>query len=264
MSDCAWAGRYFDHVSTDGELVRLIGRTPDPALLSDPYGLLPDDVGRPEPLPKDRTHERLVAVGVTLTGASLIGGSVLALAGAGVMIADGSALGVIALILGVLLVATHWGWVHFAEIGATRLDARRHGEVIERREDWLARVEPYTRFTVATRVRDDGAIVIERVAHIPKIVGERLFSFERYVARREVHSGEESGVLVTERAEELRREAALDTQRERDRFEAARDALQQAALEDADEAERLAVVKAASQALSDQINRHLQEPPLIE
>lgn len=261
MSAGTWAGRYFDPVVSEGDLVRLIGRTPDPALLTDALAL-PDDVGRPEPLPEDHTHDRLVAAGATLTATSLIGGSLLALAGVGITIEDGSAFGVIALILGLLLVATHWAWVHFAEIGATRLDARRDGDAIAGREAWLARVEPYTRFTIGTSVRHDGAIVIERVAHVPKIVGDKQFTFERYVARREVHSGEESGVVVAERAELLRAEAAAETQRERERFEAARDALHLAALDEADEAERLAVVKAASQALSDQINARLREPQL--
>jgi len=264
MAAPRWAGRYFDAVSSDGDLVRMIGRVPDPALLTDGQHLLPDDVGRPEPIPPDGAHERIVRVGVTLTAASLIGGSLIGLAGAGLLIGGSDALGLIALIVGVLLVATHWGWVHFAEIGATRLDARRQHAVISRREAWLQRIEPYARYTVSTRVRDDGSIVIERLAHVPRIVGTRMFSFERTVQRREVHSGEEPGAAVAERAEELRREAARDTRLERERYEAAHAALTDASLRAADDAERLAVVKTASEALSDQINARLRDPPLSE
>jgi hypothetical protein len=70
--------------------------------------------------------------------------------------------------------------------------------------------------------------------------------------------------VVTERAELLRRQAAQDTARERERYEAAHDAYEQAMLENADEQERLAAARAASQALSEQINTNLREPPLVE
>jgi hypothetical protein len=258
------AERYFDVVSTDADLVQLIGRTPDPALLDDQAGLLPDDVGRPDPIPDDPTHDRIVGIGATLTGISLIGGSLLALAGAGDEIGGGGALGLIALILGIVLVATHWGWVHFAEIGATRRDDRRLRELTAGRDDWLKRVEPYPRFTITTSVADDGSIAIERIAHVPRLVGEHRFSFELRVELREVHSGEEPGAAVAERAELLRHQAAADTERERLQYEAAAVAVEDAALRDADEAERLAVVRAASEALSDRINERMREPPLIE
>ena len=253
-------------MSSDGDLLELIGRKPDPALLSDAVDLLPHDVGRPAPIPEDPTHDRIVGVGAALTGITLIGGGVLVPAGIVVGAANGDfgGLALIMIVLGVLLVATHWGWVHFAEIYATRHDDRRLGAVTAGRESWLERVEPYARFTITTSVADDGGIVIERVAHIPRPVGEDRFSFERYVERREVHSGEEPGAEVAEHAELMRREAAGDTERERLRYEAARDALEHAALRDADEAERLAVVRAASQALSERINERMREPPLIE
>jgi hypothetical protein len=261
---CSW--RYFDGMSSDGDLADLIGRKPDPALLADAVDLLPHDVGRPAPIPEDQTHERIVGVGAALTGISLIGGGLLIPAGVVVAAANGDVggLALIMVILGVLLVATHWGWVHFAEIYATRRDERRLDQLNVSRESWLERVEPYARFTITTSVADDGGIVIERVAHIPRPVGKDRFSFERYVERREVHSGEEPGAEVAEHAELLRREAAADTERERVRYEAARDALDDAALRDADEAERLAVVRAASQALSERINERMREPPLIE
>ena len=43
-----------------------------------------------------------------------------------------------------------------------------------------------------------------------------------------------------------------------------RDAYDRAALANADEQERLAAVRAASEALSEQINANLRNPPLVE
>jgi hypothetical protein len=146
-------------------------------------------------------------------------------------------------------------------LGPRRRDHRR---LAIGRDAWLAGIEPYRRYTVSTSVADDGSIAIERVAHVPVLVGADRFSFERTVQRREVHDGDEPGAVVTERAELLRREAAADTERERERYEAAAAAYEDARLADADEAERLAAVRAASQALSDQINANLREPPLVE
>jgi hypothetical protein len=69
---------------------------------------------------------------------------------------------------------------------------------------------------------------------------------------------------VTERAELLRRDAARETERERERYEIAADAYETALLEQGDEQERLAARRAAAAALSEQINANLRDPPLIE
>ncbi|MBV8710418.1 MAG: hypothetical protein JOY56_01475, partial [Solirubrobacterales bacterium] len=69
---------------------------------------------------------------------------------------------------------------------------------------------------------------------------------------------------VTERAEQLRREAALATERERERYEIAADAYRTALLGRADEEQRRLARRAASEALSGQINSNLREPPLVE
>jgi hypothetical protein len=199
-----------------------------------------------------------------MTAVSLIGGIVLAGLGFVLAIGSGGALAWAALTLGLLLAGTHWGWVHVAEITADSLEQRRNRELTIGRDDWLAGIEPYRRYNVSTSVADDGSIAIERVAHVPVLVGADRFSFERTVQQREVHDGDEPGAVATERAELLRREAAADTERERERYEAAAAAYEDARLADADEAERLAAVRAASQALSDQINANLREPPLVE
>ena len=86
----------------------------------------------------------------------------------------------------------------------------------------------------------------------------------REIADREVHSEDESAATVAERAELLRRHAAALTGRERARFEVANDAFQRTLLDTTDEQQRLAAVRAASEALSEQINANLRDPPLME
>jgi hypothetical protein len=81
---------------------------------------------------------------------------------------------------------------------------------------------------------------------------------------REIHSGEEPAAAVAERAERLRREAALATERELERYLAAADAYETSQLLAEDERERLAARRAASLALSEQINANLRSPPLQE
>ena len=58
-----------------------------------------------------------------------------------------------------------------------------------------------------------------RVAHRPIFSGDSRFTFARDVDHREVHSGDEPAAAVAERAELLRRQAAQDTERERERYE---------------------------------------------
>jgi hypothetical protein len=84
------------------------------------------------------------------------------------------------------------------------------------------------------------------------------------VDREEVHSAEEPGAAVAERAELLRREAAADTNRERQLYAVAADAYETALLDRDDEQQRRDARRAASEALSHQINAKLRDPPLIE
>ena len=245
-------------MSSDAELAELVGRRPDPRLGGEHASRLPAGVGRPAATAPDPRRGAITALGATLTGASLIGGILLIAIG----LLTGAGWAVVA--LGAILVATHWGWVHVAEITANSLESSLHRELLAGNERWLDRVEPYARFSVRTEVGEDGSILIERIAHHPTPVGEDRFSFATEVEAHELHSGEEPSAAVAERAELIRRQAASDTERERTRYEAAADAYRQAALQSEDEQQRRAVVRAASQALSDQINANLRDPPLVE
>jgi hypothetical protein len=251
-------------VSSDEELARLIGRRADPRLLGEDDALLPQEVGRPAVLPPDPAHDRIVAVGVTMTAASLIGGIALMLFGVVGVLAGADSAALVALVLGALLAGTHWGWVHVAEITANRSSNQRNAELIDGRQHWLDQIEPYTRWRVTTDVHDDGAIEILRIAYRPIPLGEDRFSFAREVQAREVHSGDEPGAAVTERAELMRREAAADTGREAERYRVAAEAYHDALLRADDEDQQRAAVRAASQALSEAINENLREPPLSE
>ena len=243
----------------------MVGREPDPRLLSEDLENLPEVVGRPETFVPSGARRRIVGTGATLTAASLVIGSLLVLLG----VIDGLANGIdglpIALVtLGAVLIATHWGWVHVAEITANSIEGRGNAVVEHHRHQWLATIEPYTHYEIFTRVEEDGSITVYRVAHRPVASGERRFTFERDTEYEEVHPPDEPAAEVTERAELLRRQAAQDTERERERYQIAADAYEAVLLDDADEQQRRLAQRAASEALSHQINTNLRDPPLIE
>jgi hypothetical protein len=243
----------------------LVGYEPDQRLLSEDLDQLPEAVGRPEIVPPSRTRRRVVGAGATLTGASLVAGVALVLVGVVDAISSGiDAAGLAAVIVGVLLIVTHWGWVHVAEITANALEGRSNAPVLDRRRQWLAAIEPYTRYEVSTTVEDDGSISIYTVRHRPVRAGARAFTFVREIEHRELHSSDEPAAAVTERAETLRREAALATERERERYEVAAEAYRAALLGREDDEQRRLAQRAASEALSRQINSNLRDPPLVE
>ncbi|HWF54785.1 MAG TPA: hypothetical protein VG223_09165 [Solirubrobacteraceae bacterium] len=249
-------------MSSDVEFAQLVGRRPDQRLLGEELGQLPESVGRPVEIPPDPARAKIVGIGATMTGIALFGGILLAIVGLIAEVADGGTLPIVVLAVGALLALTHWGWVHIAEITANSVETGHQRELTARREDWLAAIEPYTRWSVTTSVENDGAIEIVKLVHRPIPLGEDRFTFARTVELRERHDGDEPGAAVTERAEEIRRGAALDTERERERYEVAAAAYRDAAMRHEDEEERRAAVRAASQALSDRINTHLKDPPL--
>lgn len=243
----------------------LITRRPDERLLGEDLGKLPAVLGRPEEIPPSPARRRIVALGATLTGVTLVIGTLLVVFGA----VDGVVSGfdtwsVLALVAGILLVATHWGWVHVAEITGQSIERRDHGDAFDRRRDWLEQIQPYQRWEVSTSTGEDGSIAIATVTYHPAPCRDGTFTFVREEVAREVHSGDEPAAAVTERAELLRRQAALDTSRERERYQVAHEAYEDARLANADEQERLAAVRAASEALSERINSNLREPPLVE
>jgi hypothetical protein len=242
----------------------LVGLAADEQLLAGD-AQLPEVLGRPVPIPRGRAHGTIVNAGVAMTGLALIGGIALFLIAVVDAFSNGASLldgGLLA--LGIVLVATHWGWVHVAEASARALEAGQHRELVEHRRQWLQSIAPHTYREVRTEVEADGSIAIVRVAYHPIKVADNRFAFRRVVEHREVHSEEEPAASVTERAEQLRREAAQDTERELERYLEAADRLETAQLLAGDEQERLDARRAASLALSEQINANLREPPLSD
>jgi hypothetical protein len=243
----------------------LLGREADERLLGADLRQLPATVGEPpQPLPESSARRQVVRFGATMTGVTLIGGLVLALLGLVELIADGGVLWLVVLVLGIVLAGTHWGWVHVAELTGNSIEARRSASVEELRRHWLNEIEPYPRWEVSTSAGEDGSITIQTVLHRPVASGEHRYTFVSEEVGREVHSADEPGAEVAERAELLRRQAALDTSRARGDFEAARDAYDEALMARDDEQQRRAALRAASEALSERINAHLRDPPLTE
>jgi hypothetical protein len=243
----------------------LVGFEPDERLLAEDLDKLPEAVGRPETVPPSRARGRIVGTGATLTAVSLVGGVLLVLLGVVDAISSSVDLAaVLAVVVGVVLIATHWGWVHVAEITANSIEGRAGADVLDRRRQWLAAIEPYTHFEVSTEVQHDGSIAIFSVRHRPVRAGEDRFTFVREIQHRELHSPDEPAAAVAERAETLRREAALATEREHERYEIAADAYRTALLGRADDEQRRLAQRAAAEALSSQINSNLRDPPLVE
>lgn len=243
----------------------LVGYAPDERLLGPDLDKLPAAVGRPEALLPSRARGRIVGTGAALTGITLVGGVLLILIGVIDAISSGiDAAGLVAVVVGAVLVATHWGWVHVAEISANSIESRGNAPALDHRRQWLAGIEPYTHFEVSTEVQDDGSIAIQSVAHRAVRAGADTFTFVREVAQREVHPADEPAAAVTERAEVLRREAADATEQERERYQIAADAYRSALMDRDDDEQRRLARRAASEALSRQINTNLREPPLVE
>jgi hypothetical protein len=252
-------------MESEADPIDLLGREPDEALLEEESRQLPAAVGQPEALPPPSpARRRVVALGATLTGVSLVLGIALIGVGIGEVISDAAVLGIALLVVGVLLIGTHWGWVHVAELTGNAIQGQRDRAVLKRRQAWLLAVEPYPRWEVSTSAGEDGSITILTVRRTPVPHGEQKFTFVSEEVAREVHSGDEPAAEVAERAELLRREAAAETERARQRFEVARDAYDNALMARDDEQQRVAALRAASQALSDQINANLRDPPLTE
>ena len=99
-------------MAPETDLADLIVRRPDERLLGEDLGKLPAVLGRPEEIPPSPARKRVVAVGATLTGVTLVIGTLLVVFGAVDGVVSGfDTLSALALAIGILLVATHWGWV---------------------------------------------------------------------------------------------------------------------------------------------------------
>jgi hypothetical protein len=241
----------------------LVDRSADERLLSERN--LPVSIGRPDPTPApSRARGRIVAVGATLTGLTLLIGIALIGGGIAEAVSNAAVLAIALIAAGAVFVATHWGWVHVAEATGQAIDRRRDSHVLDRQQRWLEQIKPYTRYEVTTHVDHDGSIHVVRARYEPSGTGEQSFTFSSEVERDEIHSADEPSAAVAERAELLRREAAADTERERRLYEIAADAYETALLDHDDEQHRREARRAASAALSEQINAKLREPPLTE
>ena len=97
-------------------MIAFLGVPADRRLLHEDLFNLPAAEQRREPEIATEKHDRLVAAGSLLTGVSLIGGAAMALYGGWqVLFNGGGVLDAVVAVIGILLVATHWGWVHVAE-----------------------------------------------------------------------------------------------------------------------------------------------------
>src|SRR5947209_4500421 len=144
----------------------LVGLRPDPRLLSEALTAVPDTSGRPVEIPPSSLRPALVGIGAGLTGLTLVGGIGLILLGLVLLVSDGIGLGAaLAVLVGIVAVSTHWGWVHVAELTSVSLERRGHRELVAGREHWLATIEPYVHYVVRTTVHDDGAIEIVTTRH---------------------------------------------------------------------------------------------------
>jgi hypothetical protein len=252
-------------MSTEGNPLDLLGREPDGRLLGADLMQLPATIGEPpEPLPESPARRRVVRFGATMTGVTLIGGIALALLGLVELISEGGIVWLAALVIGIGLAATHWGWVHVAELSGDRIEGHRHVSLEERQRFWLSQIEPCPAWEITTRAGEDGSITIATVCHRPVPLGDRTFTFSSEEVAREVHSADEPAAEVTERAELLRRQAAADTEAARGEFETARDAYEEALMIRDDDEQQRAALRAASEALSERLNTHLRDPPLAE
>lgn len=241
-----------------------VGLVPDERLFEEQANL-PESERFIEARPESRTRGAIVAAGATLTGLSLIGGAALAVLGIVLALVNGiSGLNLALIAVGVMLVATHWGWVHLAEVTANAIAERGSASWRARRDAWLSSLEPYTRWSVTTNVLDDGSIRIERWRHRPVKAAQGTFTFVREQQASETHGPDELSAVVVERAETMRHEAALETSRQQELWQVAADAYTAALSRHAGEAERRQAQIAAAKALSDRINTKLGEPPLIE
>jgi hypothetical protein len=224
---------------------------------------LPAQVGRPEHPERWALRGAVVGTGAALTGISLVAGIVLIAIGIVHALSSGLGLGPLAIpVVGLLLLATHWGWVHVAEATAGAIEGRRGASVEERNTRWLEAIEPYERWEVSTEADTRGVITLMTTRFTPAPIGEGGFTFTREVVAREEHAADAPAEVVSERTEVLRHEAAERTRSARLTWEAAREAYELAKYRQADEEERLAAARAAAAALSDRLNAHLNRPPL--
>lgn len=253
-------------MSDSGEtMVAFLGVPADPRLVSEDLDGLSEVPLRPVSVVVTDTHNRLVTAGSVLTAVTLIGGVMLAIYGGEQLIAaGGGALAIVLGVIGVLLVSTHWGWVHVAEYVGLGLDERQERGNREREQAWLATVAPYARFTIRTTVMADASISVERVVYKPVLTPQHTFVFDHVTEPVATFDVDTPAHVIADRVETLRREARLETDRLSELWGAASSAYDAALLDADDDQQQLAARRAAALALSQHINASLLQPPLVE
>lgn len=250
---------------TDHGMVAFLGTTADRRLLGEDLANLPEAEQRREPVAVTRTHDRLVTAGSLLTGATLIvGAAMLVYGGADLLFGNGGAGAAVAALIGILLVATHWGWVHVAEYAGVVIDDRRRRTAEVAQSESLATIQPYPRFSVSTTVLNDASTRIQRFRHEPVLVTPRTFTFVRHADLEQTYDADTPAEVIAAAAETMRHQARLQTDRLRGDWEAASTAYAAAVLDADDDQQRLIAQRAAATALSEHINASLLEPPLVE
>lgn len=246
-------------------MVAFLGVPADSRLLDEDLFNLPDAERHQEPTPITHRHDRLVAAGSLLTGVSLIGGAAATIYGGWQLLFNGGgAFDAVLAVIGMLLVGTHWGWVHVAEYIGLTIDERDRRATDERRRDWLAAIQPYPRFSISTSVLDDASTRVERVLHQPVLTAQHTFTFVREAADEKTFDAYTSAEVIATTVETMRRDARLETDRLRELWETASNAYAAALLSADDDRQQMAAQRAAATALSEHINASLLEPPLIE
>lgn len=247
------------------DLVSFLGVPADERLLDADLDKLPDAEQRREPVISTASHDRLVAAGSFATAATLIGGVALALVGLWQVIFEGGgALYLVLALLGILLAATHWGWVHVAEYAGLTIDARRQRAVDQARRDWLAQLQPYPRVSVRTSVLGDASTRVQRFRHRPVLTERGTFTFTRDGEAETDFAADAPAEVIAAGVETMRRQARLENDRVEGLWQAARTSYDAAMLNAHGEREQLAAQHAAAAALSEHINASLLEPPLVE
>ena len=181
-----------------------------------------------------------------------------------VLFNGGGVLDAVVAVIGILLVATHWGWVHVAEYAGLTIDEHQQRANDKRAVMWLSAIAPYPRFSVSTSVLDDASTRVERIVHQPVLTEQHTFTFIRKTDGEETYSAHAPAAEIATTVETMRRQARIDTDRSSELWEAASTTYAAALNSADDEQQRLAAQRAAATALSEHINASLLEPPLVE
>jgi hypothetical protein len=246
-------------------MVAFLGVPADKRLLDEDRLNLPETEQYQESAISTHQHNRLVAAGSALTGVTLVGGAALTLFGGWqLLFHGGGAFDAVLAVIGILLVGTHWGWVHVAEYVGLRIDAHQQHAIDARGRDWLASIQPYPRFSVSTSVLADASTRVTRVLHQPALTEQHTFTFVRTTYAEETFDADASAEVIATTVETMRHQARLETDRLSGLWEAASGAYTAALSSAHDDQQELAAQRAAATALSEHINASLLQPPLVE